>query len=109
MVGHGVHELPPGPEPGAGARARRAGLAPRAERDGVGRQEPAPDLRADEGSEAQRRQDAAQIVEHNAHDDARRLGLDPGAGREPAPGTQEQFGAIIAAWVETGAECPSRR
>ena len=31
----------------------------------------------------------------------------PGADREPAPGTQEQFGAIIAAWVQTGAECPS--
>ena len=27
--------------------------------------------------------------------------------REPAPGTQEQFGAIVAAWVNTGAECPA--
>ena len=34
------------------------------------------------------------------------VGLGPGADREPAPGTQEQFGALVAAWVETGAECP---
>jgi hypothetical protein len=48
----------------------------------------------------------AQIVHHNAHDDLVAWGWRPGAGREPAPGTQEQFGAIVAAWVETGAECP---
>jgi hypothetical protein len=48
----------------------------------------------------------AQIVEHNAHDELVGWGWKPGAGREPAPGTQEQFGAIVAAWVETGAECP---
>jgi hypothetical protein len=49
----------------------------------------------------------AQIVEHNAHDELVGWGWKPGAGREPAPGTQEQFGAIVAAWVETGAECPT--
>jgi len=47
------------------------------------------------------------IVEHNAHDKLVGWGWFPGADREPAPGTQEQFGAIIAAWVQTGAECPS--
>lgn len=46
------------------------------------------------------------IVQHNAHDELVGWGWAPGAGREPAPGTQEQFGAIVAAWVETGAECP---
>jgi hypothetical protein len=30
----------------------------------------------------------------------------PGAGRRPAPGTQERFGEIIEAWIETGSECP---
>jgi hypothetical protein len=49
----------------------------------------------------------AQIVEHNAHDELVGWGWKPGADREPAPGTQERFGAIVAAWVETGAECPS--
>ena len=50
----------------------------------------------------------AQIVEHNAHDKALvAWGWSPGSDREPAPGSQEQFGAIVAAWVETGAECPS--
>jgi hypothetical protein len=48
----------------------------------------------------------AQLVEHNAHDELVGWGWAPGAGREPAPGTQEQFGALTAAWVETGAECP---
>jgi hypothetical protein len=48
----------------------------------------------------------AQIVEHNAHDELVGWGWEPGAGREPAPGTQAQLGALVAAWVETGAECP---
>ena len=51
----------------------------------------------------------AQIVEHNAHDKALvAWGWSPGSDREPAPGSQEQFGAIVAAWAETGAECPSK-
>src|SRR6266404_1805227 len=49
----------------------------------------------------------AQIVDHNAHDRLVAWGWNPGHGREPAPGTQEQLGQLIAAWVETGAECPS--
>lgn len=48
----------------------------------------------------------AQIVEHNGHDELVAWGWAPGADREPAPGTQAQFGALSAAWVETGAECP---
>jgi hypothetical protein len=49
----------------------------------------------------------AQIVEHNAHDELVGWGWHPGQNREPAPGTQAQFGDIVAAWVETGAECPA--
>jgi hypothetical protein len=48
----------------------------------------------------------AQIVEHSAHDKLVGWGWAPGHDREPAPGTQEQFGALIEAWVETGARCP---
>ena len=48
----------------------------------------------------------AQIVEHNLHDELVAWGWAPGADREPAPGTQAQFGALSAAWLETGAECP---
>ena len=48
-----------------------------------------------------------QIVDHNAHDQLVAWGWNPGHGREPAPGTQEQLGQLIAAWVETGAECPN--
>jgi len=32
----------------------------------------------------------------------------PGSDRQPAPGTQKQAGALVAAWVETGAACPER-
>ncbi|HLM75073.1 MAG TPA: Isoquinoline 1-oxidoreductase subunit [Polyangiaceae bacterium] len=48
----------------------------------------------------------AEIVHHNAHDELVAWGWRPGADREKAPGTQEQFGALFAAWLETGAECP---
>jgi hypothetical protein len=48
----------------------------------------------------------AQIVEHNAHDDLVGWGWHPGHGRESAPGTQEELGALVAAWVKTGAHCP---
>jgi hypothetical protein len=30
----------------------------------------------------------------------------PGANREPAPGTQAEFGENTKKWVETGAVCP---
>jgi hypothetical protein len=30
----------------------------------------------------------------------------PGEGREPAPGTQEEFGELVTAWIATGAHCP---
>jgi hypothetical protein len=47
-----------------------------------------------------------QIVEHMAHDSLVGWGWRPGVGREPAPGTQEEFGALIKAWVDAGAHCP---
>jgi hypothetical protein len=53
-----------------------------------------------------RRQPLAQIQEHVSHDTLVGWAWRPGGTREPAPGTQEQFGALIAAWIETGAACP---
>lgn len=54
----------------------------------------------------------AQLHAHMAEDSlvgwAWHPGTDPhGEAREPAPGTQAQFGALIGAWIATGAECPS--
>ncbi len=49
----------------------------------------------------------AQIVDHAAHDPLVGWGWSPGAGRTPAPGTQAELGALVAAWVETGAACPA--
>jgi hypothetical protein len=48
----------------------------------------------------------ALLQEHMAKDDLVGWAWNPGPGRRPAPGTQEEFGAIIAAWVDSGAECP---
>ncbi len=48
----------------------------------------------------------AGIVEHSTHDSLVGWGWNPGAGRTPAPGTQAEFGALIKAWVDTGAACP---
>jgi cytochrome c553 len=47
-----------------------------------------------------------QIHEHMAHDTLVGWGWNPGAGRRPAPGSQKEFGELIAAWMETGAACP---
>jgi hypothetical protein len=48
----------------------------------------------------------AQIQEHMAHDTLVGWGWAPGSKRAPAPGTQAQLGALVAAWIQTGAECP---
>lgn len=52
---------------------------------------------------------AEQLVDHSAHDPLVGWGWAPGEGRAPAPGTQERFGALVAAWLKTGGHCPSKR
>ena len=49
----------------------------------------------------------AAIHDHMANDTLVGWGWAPGGKRTPAPGTQAQFGALIAAWIETGAACPN--
>src|SRR4029450_7468274 len=49
-----------------------------------------------------------EIHEHLAHDTLVGWAWAPGGNREPAPGTQAQFGALITAWIETGAARPTR-
>jgi hypothetical protein len=48
-----------------------------------------------------------QIHTHGLTDPLVAWGWQPGAGRTPAPGTQERFAELIAAWIATGAHCPS--
>lgn len=48
----------------------------------------------------------ALLQEHFAKDDLVAWGWAPGAGREPAPGSQAELGALVQAWIESGAECP---
>ena len=48
----------------------------------------------------------AQLIEHSAHDPLVGWGWHPGADRKPALGDQARFGALVAAWVQTGAACP---
>jgi hypothetical protein len=49
----------------------------------------------------------AQIQEYIAHDSLVGWAWRPGGQSEPAAGTQSQFGALIGAWIETGAACPA--
>lgn len=48
-----------------------------------------------------------ELHEHMAEDGLVGWGWDPGAGRTPAPGSQELFGELTRAWIDTGAACPS--
>jgi hypothetical protein len=48
-----------------------------------------------------------QILTHIADDSLVGWAWAPGVGRQPAPGTQEELGALIKAWIETGASCPT--
>jgi len=48
-----------------------------------------------------------QLVEHIGTDTLVGWAWAPGFGRQPAPGTQKQAGALVAAWVKTGAVCPN--
>ncbi len=46
------------------------------------------------------------LVEHIGEDHLVGWAWAPGPGRQSAPGTQKEAGALVAAWVETGAACP---
>ncbi len=48
----------------------------------------------------------AQMILHAKQDDLVGWGWKPGADRQPAPGTQAQFGALIEAWLKNGGHCP---
>ena len=51
--------------------------------------------------------DLKEVVRHMSEDPLVGWAWTPGAGREPAPGTQEVFARLIREWVSTGAVCPS--
>lgn len=46
------------------------------------------------------------IVHHMATDHLVGWAWKPGAGRDPAPGTQAIFGNLIKEWAASGAVCP---
>lgn len=50
--------------------------------------------------------DLEEIHHHMAEDTLVGWGWNPGSDLEPAPGTQESFGELIRAWIDTGAHCP---
>jgi hypothetical protein len=49
----------------------------------------------------------ADIVHHVGEDHLVGWGWAPGGDRQPAPGTQSEAGALLDAWVKTGAVCPN--
>jgi hypothetical protein len=46
------------------------------------------------------------LIEHIGKDTLVGWAWAPGVGRKPAPGTQAQAGALVEAWVNSGADCP---
>ncbi len=48
-----------------------------------------------------------ELIHHMSEDTLVGWGWTPGGDREPAPGTQKEFGGLIRAWAETGAACPA--
>lgn len=51
--------------------------------------------------------DMTALIHHMAEDSLVGWGWAPGAGRDPVPGTQKEFGALIQAWADAGAACPA--
>jgi hypothetical protein len=47
------------------------------------------------------------LIDHIGKDTLVGWAWAPGFGRTPAPGTQEQAGALVKAWAESGAACPT--
>ena len=48
----------------------------------------------------------ADLVHHIGDDSLVGWAWAPGFGRQPAPGTQKEAGALVEAWAKTGAACP---
>ena len=100
---HQKANFEPGRMPG------HSGVAPRAARDGLAGQDARRDLRADQGPRAQRRPKSfADLIHHIGDDTLVGWAWEPGFGRTPAPGTQAEAGALVEAWVKTGAACPAK-
>ena len=49
---------------------------------------------------------AEELVHHIGEDTLVGWAWAPGFGRRPAPGTQKEAGALVEAWIRTGAFCP---
>ena len=47
------------------------------------------------------------LIEHIGTDHLVGWAWAPGGNRRPAPGTQKEAGALVEAWVQTGAVCPN--
>src|SRR6478752_3677993 len=49
--------------------------------------------------------DTVKLIPHMGEDTLVGWAWRPGADRTPAPGTQAEFGALVKAWLESGAHC----
>ena len=105
--GDALRGLPQGGELRPGGRARPRRLAPRAGRDGMGgkvaRERSARRSRT-RSATATGRSTISSSTSGATASSAGHGRRGPGARR--LPGTQAEAGALAAAWVETGAECP---
>jgi hypothetical protein len=51
---------------------------------------------------------AEDLIHHIGEDTLVGWAWAPGVGRAPAPGTQKEAGALVEAWVKSGAACPAQ-
>lgn len=51
--------------------------------------------------------DLAAVLKHMAEDGLVGWAFAPGPSRAPAPGSQAELAALMKAWIDTGAHCPS--
>ena len=82
-------------------------MASRAALDGVGGQDASP--RSASRSRIRRATATASsedLIHHIGEDTLVGWAWAPGYGRQPAPGTQKIAGALVEAWVKSGAACP---
>ena len=106
-VSDALPDLPSAGEFRSRPDARPPGMAPRSLRDGAGRANRS--ARSASRSRTRPRnggRSLADLIHHIGEDTLVGWAWAPGFGREPAPGTQKQAGALVEAWANSGAACP---
>ena len=91
----------------AACRAIRNGISRRAKWRGRARRS-ARSARRSRIPRAMAAASCEELIHHIGEDTLVGWAWAPGCGPQPRPGTQKQAGALVEAWVKTGAACPAQ-